>query len=295
MGGNALMSNTQGTDNSASGANALSSNTEGSHNSAFGSGALASNTGSGNTAVGDSSLLGNSTGNQNTAVGFQAMSANNGNNCIAIGASVGSNYTGTTTNGITCIAAAGDTDNITHDNRTYIGNIRGVLCGNLDGIPVLVDSDNQLGTNNSSRRFKKDIKPMDQTSQAIMALKPVTFHYKNQDAKKARDRLQFGLIAEDVAAINPDLVVSEDNQPLSVRYDAVNAMLLNEFLKEHRKNEQQESKIEQQEAKIARQQKQIEELTAAVQKVSAQLAAASPSGDGLAVSKSAPQTALNNQ
>ena len=134
-------------------------------------------------------------------------------------------------------------------------------------------------TISSSRRFKNEIKPMDNASESILALKPVTFHYKSDNT----NRPEFGLIAEEVAKVNPDLVVLDDKGEIyTVRYDAVNAMLLNEFLKEHRKIEQQRSDFE---AALARQQKQIEELTAVVQKVSAQLE----------LSKAAQQTVLNNQ
>jgi hypothetical protein len=135
---------------------------------------------------------------------------------------------------------------------------------------VKVTAAGQLGVAPSSARFKEQIKPMDKASEAILALKPVTFRYKKElDPKGA---LQFGLVAEEVAKVNPNLVVTDDHgKPFTVRYEEVNAMLLNEFLKEHRKVEQLE--------------KQIETLTAALQKVSAQLE----------VSKPAPQTVLNNQ
>src|SRR5262249_8475465 len=135
----------------------------------------------------------------------------------------------------------------------------------------------------SSARFKDAIKPMDKASEAILALKPVTFRYKKEIDPKGIP--QFGLVAEQVEKVNPDLVARDDQgKPYTVRYEAVNAMLLNEFLKEHRKNGEQESKIEQQEAKIARQQKQIDGLTAGLQKVSAQLE----------VNKSAPRTVQNS-
>ena len=125
--------------------------------------------------------------------------------------------------------------------------------GNNDGINVIIDSDGQLGTINSSRRFKKDIRPMGQTSETILALKPVTFHYKNQDTKKAENIPQFGLIAEDVAEVNPDLVVRDaDGEPLTVRYDAMNAMLLNEFLKEHKIIAEQQATISQLNSKMAK-------------------------------------------
>ncbi len=160
--------------------------------------------------------------------------------------------------------------------------------GNDDAVNVVIDSDGQLGTVSSSRRFKKEIKPMDTASEAILALKPVTFQYKSDKT----NRPEFGLIAEEVAAVNPDLVVRDENGEIyTVRYEAVNAMLLNEFLKEHRKNEEQQATIARlkstdakQEATIANQQKQIEALTAGLQKVSVKLE----------LSKSAPQTVLNN-
>ena len=125
---------------------------------------------------------------------------------------------------------------------------------------------------------------MDKASEALFALQPVTFRYNKEVDSDGIP--QFGLVAEDVEKVNPDLVVRDkEGKPYSVRYEQVNAMLLNEFLKEHRKNEQQESKIEEQEAKIARQEKQIEALTAGFQKVSAQLEANKP----------APQTVLNDR
>jgi predicted ribosome quality control (RQC) complex YloA/Tae2 family protein len=168
------------------------------------------------------------------------------------------------------------------DYSCFIGNIRGVMTANADAVPVLIDSAGQLGTQSSSARFKKEIKPMNAASEAILGLKPVTFQYKSD----AKDTPQFGLIAEEVANVNPNLVVRDQKGEIyTVRYDAVNAMLLNEFLKEHRRNEQQESRIKQQEAKIARQQKQIEALTAGLQKVAAQLE----------LNKVVPQTAENRQ
>jgi hypothetical protein len=146
------------------------------------------------------------------------------------------------------------------------------------GLVVKVDSDGHLGTVGSSERFKDAIKPMDEASEGILALKPVTFHYKKEFDPDGTP--QFGLVAEDVEKVNPDLVVRDaDGKPYTVRYDAVNAMLLNEFLKEHRKAEAQERELAQVKeivscqqnefrATIARQQKQIESLTATVQKVS---------------------------
>jgi hypothetical protein len=175
--------------------------------------------------------------------------------------------------------AAGDDGTIRiggkNQTRIFIVAIRGVTTANANAVPVVIDSFGQLGTMSSSKRFKKEIKPMDQTSEAILGLKPVTFHYKSDSTGTA----QFGLIAEEVAKVNPDLVVRDQNGEIyTVRYEAVNAMLLNEFLKEHRKNEEQE-------ATIARQQKQIEALAAGLQKVSAQLE----------VNKPAPQIVDNDK
>jgi uncharacterized coiled-coil protein SlyX len=169
-------------------------------------------------------------------------------------------------------------------NRTFIAGIGGATVPT--GVAVIVDGSGHLGTSTSSVRFKENIQPMDSASEAIHALKPVTFRYKkNLDPDCIP---QFGLVAEEVAEVNPDLVARDEHgKPYTVRYDAVNAMLLNEFLKEHRKGEQQDCKIAEQEAKIAElqstdaeQRKEISALTAAlkeqagqIQKVSAQLSA----------------------
>jgi uncharacterized coiled-coil protein SlyX len=183
----------------------------------------------------------------------------------------------------------------TLQNQTYIAGISGVTIGN--GVAVMINSDGQLGTLTSSARFKEAINPMDKASEAILALKPVTFRYKH-DLDPAGIP-QFGLVAEEVEKVNPDLVArDEQGKPYTVRYEAVNAMLLNEFLKEHRKVEEQDQRIQKQQATItelkcaatkqeanaAHLQKQIAALTAGLQKVSAQLE----------VSKSEPQTVLNN-
>jgi uncharacterized coiled-coil protein SlyX len=175
----------------------------------------------------------------------------------------------------------------------FIGNIRGVTTANANATSVLIDSAGQLGTLSSSRRFKKEIKPMDKTNEAIFALRPVAFHYKKDNTSMP----QFGLIAEEVAEVNPDLVVRDEIY--TVRYEAVNAMLLNEFLKEHRKVEELNSTVATKLATIAdlksttaQQQKGLEGLTAQlreqaaqIQKVSAELATASPSRGGLETNK----------
>jgi len=161
----------------------------------------------------------------------------------------------TTANNTICIGSQVSGANIS--NSCFIGNIRGVPTGIGDAISVIIDSNGQLGTLSSSRRFKKDIKPMDEASQAILALKPVTFHYKSHKDTTP----QFGLIAEEVAEANPDLVVRDEKGEIyTVRYDAVNAMLLNEFLKEHCKVEELEKGMRVLTA-------QIEEQAAQIQKV----------------------------
>ena len=171
---------------------------------------------------------------------------------------------------------------------TFISGIRGVTTANANAVPVVIDSAGQLGTISSSRRFKDEIKPMDNTSEVILGIKPVTFHYKSD----TQNTPQFGLIAEEVAKVNHDLVVRDDSGEIyTVRYEAVNAMLLNEFLKEHRRLQEQrnyfEAKMANQqktfEATFAQQQKQIESLAATVQKVS----------DQVALSKPAPQLVAN--
>jgi Chaperone of endosialidase len=273
----ALFSNTEGSFNTAIGGQALFSNTTGNINTADGASSLFSNTtGTFNTAVGRNALFSNITGNLNTAIGFEALTNNTaGSNNTALGVGAGSAVT--TASNVICIGANFAGADVT--NTCFIGNIRGVTTQNADAIPVVIDSAGQLGTASSSARFKKEIKPMNKASEAILALKPVMFQYKSDPSGTA----QFGLIAEEVTKVNPDLVVRDkEGKPYSVRYDAVNAMLLNEFLKEHAKVEQLKKDFE---SKIAQQQKQIEALAAGLQKVSAELAAASPSDGGLELNK----------
>ena len=275
----ALQNNTTGFRNTAVGEHALIENIDSDFNTATGSLALSNNTtGGSNTAVGVSALLNNITGSFNQAFGRGALRNTTGSNNIGIGSEAGSNQT--SGDNVISIGSLGDATVFDANNRCYIGNIRDTVVGNADGINVIVDSDGQLGTANfSSRRFKKDIKPMYQTSEAILALKPITFHYKNLDTKKAENTLQFGLVAEDVAEVNPDLVIRDKaGQVTYVRYDAVNVMLLNEFLKEHKKVEAQQATITELKSTVAQQQKgmdvltaQLKEQAAQIQKVSAQL------------------------
>jgi uncharacterized coiled-coil protein SlyX len=271
----ALYRNTSGRSNAATGFQALFSNTIGELNTATGNWALLYNTGDNNTGVGVGALFYNETGNNNIALGMGAgYYLSTGDNNIDIGNA----------------GVAGDSNTIRigaqgTQTATYVAGIFDATASG--GTPVYITSDGQLGTSSSSGRFKKGIKPMDKVSEAILALEPVTFEYKND----SKGTPQFGLVAEDVAKVNPDLVMRDRNGEIfTVRYDAVNAMVLNEFLKEHRKVEQQEQKLARQETAIAQlqsavtkqeataaeQRKEIAALTAGLQKVSAQVETSRP-------------------
>jgi hypothetical protein len=268
-----LWSNRKGTANTATGREALTSNTTGNRNTANGFEALVKNTtGDYNTASGVNALVANTSGERNTAIGFSSLENNTtGSFNVALGAGAGSGVI--TANDVICVgrAVAGADVNGT----CFIGNIRGVTTQNANALPVVIDGAGQLGTVASSERFKKDIATMEKASEGILSLRPVTFHYKTDGTSTP----QFGLIAEEVAKVNPALVVPDkEGKPYTVRYDAVNAMLLNEFLKEHKT-------VQEQGATITRLEKQIEALTAGLQKVSAQLEASRP----------APQVVNNNR
>ena len=287
---NALNKNTTGSSNAADGAYALYSNTAGIDNTATGFDALYSNTiGANNTANGYAALFSNTTGVANTAIGSNALYSNTaGSSNIALGFNAGFNVTtGSNNIDIGNAGVAGDFARIrigtrpTHKN-TFIAGIFGVTVPT--GVAVLIDNSGHLGTTTSSARFKEAIKPMDKASEAILSLKPVTFHYKKE--LDPEDVPQFGLVAEDVEKVNPDLVArDEEGKPYTVRYEAVNAMLLNEFLKEHRK-------VQQLEANDAEQHREIKALAAAVKEQATQIQKMSVQ---LERSKSAPQIVLNNQ
>jgi len=284
----ALGSNTTGNFNTATGASALfgcgfegCTSSTGSNNTATGANALGiNNTGNNNTATGALALTNNMTGNNNTAEGFQALANSTGSNNIALGSNAGINLTtGNNNIYIGVLGTAGESNTIRIgtvgvQKAAYIRGISGATVAS--GVTVIVDTKGHLGTVQSSARFKDEIKPMDKASEAILALKPVTFRYKKELDPEGIP--QFGLVAEQVEKVNPDLVARDENgQVYTVRYEAVNAMLLNEFLKEHRKVEQLESKAQKQDATIAHQQKEIEALTTGLQKVSAQVAVKQPS------------------
>jgi hypothetical protein len=260
--------------NTAQGTQALFSNTTGNANTATGVGALYKNTtGTGNTATGMAALGSNTTGFSNTAIGARTLLSATGNYNVALGDSAGESLTTGDNNidiGYNVFGVKGESNTIRIGNpdimATYITGISGQTV--VGGTAVFVDSSGKLGTMSASTRFSDEIKPMDKASEAILTLKPVTFRYKQDiDPKSVR---QFGLIAEEVEKVNPDLVSRDEKGKIySVRYDAVNAMLLNEFLKEH-------GKVEKLETTVACQQKQIETLTAGLQKVSAKLEASKP-------------------
>jgi Chaperone of endosialidase len=309
IGAAAMRNNTTAGFNTAIGADALSENTVSEANVAVGDSALAVYNGTSigidgfNTALGSIALTALTSGFQNTAVGRRALeNLTTGNNNTIVGWRGGDGLTtgsgnsffgfqaganeGPNVDNVICVGTRGDSQpagQVT-SNRCYIGNIVGVTTGGpAPTVPVVIDQDGQLGTIASSRQFKKDIKPMDQASEAILKLKPVTFHYKERDVKNDLTP-QFGLIAEDVEQVNRDLVVyGRDGKLWTVRYDAVNAMLLNEFLKEHKKVEEQQASIADLKSTVALQQKemqvftaQLKEQAAQIQKVSAQLEASKP-------------------
>lgn len=260
QGKDALAANTVGSVNTATGDVALVSNTSGSGNTATGVNALASNTTAGNnTADGFAALMTNSTGANNTASGTSALLNNSsGSNNVALGYLAGSSLTtGDNNIDIGNTGAPRESAKIrigtrgTH-NDTYIAGIFGTTV--TSGAAVLVDNKGHLGTVTSSARYKEAIKPMAKASEALLSLQPVTFRYRKELDPESRP--QFGLVAEEVAKIDPDLVArDEEGRPYTVRYEAVNAMLLNEFLKEHRK-------VETLEARMAQQQRQFDATAA---------------------------------
>ena len=273
-GSTALLNNTTGNNNTANGFEALAINTTGHDNTGNGANALFTNkTGSQNTANGSHALFLNRFGNFNTATGQNALFNNKtGASNIALGNNAGFNITGSQNIDIGSDGVAGESATIRigtgSQTNTYVAGISGVTVPG--GVGVIVDSSGHLGTVLSSERYKDAIKPMDKASEAILALKPVTFRYKHELDPAGIP--QFGLVAEEVEKVNPDLVARDaDGKAYTVRYEAVNAMLLNEFLKARRQ--------------IDAQQKQIEALIAGLQKVSGQLEVRKPS----------PQIVVNNQ
>src|SRR5436309_6702773 len=318
-----MESNTIGSNNTAVGFNALDNNTTGNNNTATGVGALegpfspgstgSSNTadgyqalysyttGSNNTAVGYQALFSNTTGIDNTAIGYNALLNATGSNNIGLGLLAGSSLTtGSNNIDIGNKGVAGDSNTIRigtkarTETTTYTPGISGVTVAG--GVGVIIDTNGHLGTVTSSERFKDEVKPMDKASEVILALKPVTFRYKHHLDPAGIP--QFGLVAEEVEKVNPDLVARDaEGKIYAVRYEAVNAMLLNEFLKEHRKVEEQQvcitelnSRVAKQEKIIAQQQKGTEALTAQLKEQAAQIQKISAR---IEISKRAPKVVVN--
>jgi len=251
----ALLGNVTGSYNTASGVEALRNNGNGGYNTASGAKALYSNTGGFNTGTGAYALYSN-IGGSNTATGVGALFYNtSGANNTALGFLAGVNLT--TGSGNVCIGQ-GVSGVAGESNTTRIRNVYTTVA---NGRAVYVNSDNKIGTLSSSRRFKEDIQPMDKSSESLLALKPVTFRYK-KDVDPLQS-LSFGLIAEEVAQVSPELITrDEEGKPQTIRYEAVNAMLLNEFLKEHKKVEQQQANIAELKATVAQQQNEFQATTA---------------------------------
>jgi len=310
----ALYNNTTGSKNIATGFQALFSNQTGAENVANGYRALFKNTSDDNTATGFQALFNNTTGDSNNATGFQALFKNTtgvwneaygfeallnnvtGRENTAVGDSAGNAITGSFNINIVSAVTGGAGENSTTriglatavgmtpaQTACFIGGISGVTLAS--GVPVVVDTNGQLGiAATSSQRFKDEIKPMDKASEVILALNPVTFHYKKGIDPKGIP--QFGLVAEEVEKVNPNLVTHDAKGEIyTVRYEAVNAMLLNEFLKEH-------SKVEKLEVTAAQQQKEIKVLTAALKEQAAQIQKVSAE---LEARKPVPQLVVNEQ
>jgi Chaperone of endosialidase len=296
-----------GDNNTATGAGALFSGTSGNNNTATGFNSLGFNsTGNNNTASGFNALTGNRAGNNNTAEGFQALKNNTGSNNVALGANAGINLTTGNNNihiGALGVAGESNTIRIGKQGVQKIAYMQGISGATVPaGATVIVDIKGHLGTVQSSARFKDEIKPMDKASEAILALKPVMFRYRHELDPEGTP--QFGLISEEVEKVNPDLVArDEKGQAYTVRYEAVNAMLLNEFLKEHRKVEQLEATVAQQrkdfEAVLAQQhhefQMQREQVQAVTTRLKEQAAQIQRVSTQLEFTKSASQIVTNDQ
>ena len=290
VGSNALLYNDSGNNNNAVGFSALASNTTGGQNQAMGLSALGSNaTGAGNIAIGDGALVSNVAGNFNTVMGWRAGLSVEGSDNIYIGDSAGFGIAAesfTTRIGneafVTSCYIAGIFDNPQPYGAGFdtvaINLATGQLARYHDSAP-------------SSRRYKEDIKPIDDASEAIFSLKPVTFRYKKEIDPTGVS--QFGLVAEDVEKVNPALVErGEDGKVFTVRYESVNAMLLNEFLKEHRKVQDQERRIQEQEVTIVQLKKQIETLVAHVKEHDSKIQKVS---DQIEMNKAAVQLVSSNR
>ena len=297
VGTQALFSDTTGNVNTAIGDRALFSNTTGIANTAIGLHAMSSNTtGTSNTASGVSALSSNTTGNNNTGIGVDALINSTGSDNTALGTGAGGGVT--TARNVICIGA--NVAGADADNSCYIGQIFNATSS--AGSAVFINSDGKLGTATSSRRLKQEIRPMEEASEVLFALKPVTFRYKKEIDPKGTP--QFGLVAEDVEKVDPDLVVRDkEGNPYSVRYDQVNAMLLNEFLKEHKAFLEEQRKVREHEAKIAQQRRDFQaaidtlkkDMETVVARVKEQDAKLQKVSTQIEIGSGEPHVALNNR
>ncbi len=282
VGRQALVLNDTGQANVAIGVDALFGNTTGGSNTAIGFGTLNLNTsGSANTATGFLALVSNSTGIRNVGIGYTALRDNStGRNNTAIGWAAGQRTTG---NDNVLIAHRGvvdesqtmrlgtrGTEGVPGSGviRTFIAGVRGVTTSR-PGIPVLIDASGQLGTISSSRRHKQEIQAMADASDRLLQLRPVQFQYTDADGSGERP-VQYGLIAEEVAEVFPELVyLDEEGQPETVGYHLLPALLLNELQKEHALNQAQSEKLDRQEKLLAEQSLQLTEMRLLKEKMAA--------------------------
>ena len=280
VGAFALFTNADGSDNNAVGDRALFANVSGTFNNAYGRSVLSSNDGSENNAFGDLAMENNVSGASNTAIGDDALrNLVDGSGNVAVGDEAGTGL-GVSVNNCIAIGAPGDGPFAVLDNTCFIGNIFGEPVSDPGSqTAVFVDQFNVVGIFNSSRRYKHDIQPMDKASETLYRLKPVTFKF-NSDWKATT---QYGLIAEEVAEVDPQLVSRKNGEIVTVHYEQINSMLLNEFLKEHKK-------VQDLEATVAQQQKGMEVLTAQLKEQAAQIQKVSAQ---LEVGKTAPQVVAN--
>jgi len=280
VGAGALFSNVDGSDNNAVGAFALFSNVSGAFNNAHGRNALLNSTNSENNAFGDLAMENNTTGASNTAIGDDALRNNvDGSFNVAVGDEAGTGL-GASVNNCIAIGAPGAGPFAVLDNTCFIGSIFGQPVSDPGTqTAVFVDQFNVVGIFNSSRKYKHDIQPMDKASETLYSLKPVTFKF-NSDWKATT---QYGLIAEEVAEVDPQLVSRKDGEIVTVHYEQINSMVLNEFLKEHKKVQSLEATVAQQAKGMEVLTAQLREQAAQIQKVSAQLE----------VNKPAPQVVTN--
>jgi hypothetical protein len=265
VGSFALWANTTGLVNTAVGSGTLNANTTGSANSGFGVGALNSNTtGGNNTAIGFQALFGVTTANNNTAVGANALGNASGAGNTALGRLAGYNITTGTNNIDIGNNPPGNESNTIRigstQTKAFLAGVNGVTVSS--GTAVYIDSNGQLGTITSSVRFKEDVESMGEASEALMKLRPVTFHYK-APYDDGTHLLQYGLIAEEVAKVFPDLVqYDQQGKPFTVRYHEINTMLLNELQKQHGKVAEQQTEVTRLRSQLADQEARIQRLEA---------------------------------